>query len=166
MVNQSTGESSQSFLPWANVCDSPVRVETCRYFWNLLVVLRFVCSCKPMLLPLKQHSFKKLSKSNVNYETTFDLCLTNFPSPRIFGLLPSFQRTRVLFWKSNNSIKRQNNGHWTSIMGLEWADLLKKSRETVPLKSVCKWLRTYLPHSPKTWVCWRGEQSVWLELRT
>ena len=38
---------------------------------------------KPMLLPWKQHSFKKLFKSNDNYTKTFDLCLKNFPSPRI-----------------------------------------------------------------------------------
>ena len=83
-------------------CDSPYlgnrrvtspfgnwRVATHWYhFGNRRVVLLIVWSFKPMQLPLKQHSFKKLSNSNINYTKTFDLCLKNYPSPRIFGQLP------------------------------------------------------------------------------
>ena len=47
------------------------------------VVLLFVWTFKPMALPLKKHLFRKLSKSNIYYTSTFDLSLINFPSPRI-----------------------------------------------------------------------------------
>jgi len=58
-----------------------------------------------MLLPLKL--IEKLYKSNVNYSTTFDSCLKNFPSPRIFGQLQGLQSTGELFKESNNLMKRQ-----------------------------------------------------------
>jgi len=62
-------------------------VTTRRYLGNRQVVLLFVWAFKPMLLPLEQHSFIKLSKININYTKIFDLCLKKFPSPRIFGFL-------------------------------------------------------------------------------
>jgi len=50
-----------------------------------------------MLMPLKQHSFIKLSKININYTKTFDLSLKKFPSLRIFGQLPGFLGTGESF---------------------------------------------------------------------
>ena len=39
-----------------------------RYFGNRRVVLLFVWTIKPMLLPLKQHSFIKMYKIKINYK--------------------------------------------------------------------------------------------------
>ena len=48
-------------------CPSHRGVATPRFPKHLEVVLLFVWASKPMLLPLKQHSLKNLSKSNINY---------------------------------------------------------------------------------------------------
>ena len=90
-------------------------------------ILLYVWNLKSMLLPLKQHSFKKLFNCNINYTTTFDLCLKTFPSPRIFGQLGTrFSKHRESFYKSNNLMKRQKNlnGHRTN--GTRMSRLMKK----------------------------------------
>ena len=84
---------------------APVPVQLSRFPKYRGVFLLFVRNFKPMLLPLKQHSFKKLSIGNVNYTKTFDFCLKNFPSPRTFSQLQGFLITGDLCLKSNNSMK-------------------------------------------------------------
>ena len=69
------------------------------------VILLFLWTFKPMLLPLKQHSFTNMSTSTLIFINTFDLYKNKVPSPKILGRLPGFQSTGESFLKSNNFVK-------------------------------------------------------------
>jgi len=94
---------------------------------------------KPMQLPLKQHSFKKMSKSNDNYTKTFDLCWTIFLAQEFLGdylvykALGSCFKSQITRWTG----QKNWNCYRTSLMGTEWADWWKKrvqkSRDTVSI---------------------------------
>ena len=96
-----------------------------------------------MLLPLKQHSFKKQSNSSIKNTNTFDLCLNNVPCPKIFRRLPDVLSTGESFLNSNNSMKRWNKtkrpkdiSHGTRMRRLGKKTRAKESHETVPLIKV------------------------------
>ena len=57
----------------------------------------FLWTFKPMLQPLKQHSFKKLLYIGINYTKTVYTCLKNFPIPRFLGRLPCVPSTKESF---------------------------------------------------------------------
>ena len=63
--------------------------------WKLVSHFTICVSLHPM--PLKQHSFIKLFKININYTKTFDVCLKKFLSRRIFWATSGFLSTRESF---------------------------------------------------------------------
>jgi len=72
-----------------------------------------------MLLPLKQHSFKKLSNVSIYYTNTVKTCLKIFPITRFLGRLPGVPSTGESILNAYNSAKKQKNkiGPRTSPMG-------------------------------------------------
>jgi len=130
----------------SKTCDSPVirKVASC---FTVRVNLQAHAT-----IPLKHHSFKKLSNSNVKYTNTFDLCLNKFPSPRFFGRLPGFQSTGESFLKSNNSMKNWEKSKQPKDIsyGTKMSWLMKKcskkSRESVTLRRVAdlQWFNNWL----------------------
>jgi len=57
----------------------------------------FFWTFKPMLQPLKQHSFKKLLNFSIYYTNTVQTYLKNFPSWRFLGRLPGVPSTGESF---------------------------------------------------------------------
>ena len=57
----------------------------------------FLWTFKPMLQPLKQHSFKNLSIFSIYYTNSVKTCLKQFPNSRFLGRLPGVQSTRESF---------------------------------------------------------------------
>ena len=80
-----------------------------------LVFLTF----KPMLQPLKQHSFQKLLNFSTYYTSTVQTYLKNFLNWRFSGQLPGVPSTGESFLNAYNLTNRQKNqnGCRTSLMG-------------------------------------------------
>ena len=106
-------ESPVSYTPGSHKFD-PLKIQNCPKYWGVKtpwcpkhrrVVLMFVWTFKPMLLPLKQHSFKKLSKSNVSYANTFDLCLKVFLAQELRFVSLVLRTPGSCFKNPNNSVK-------------------------------------------------------------
>ena len=132
-------------------------VPTCRYLGNRQVFFTVVWTFKPMLLPLKQHSFKKQSNRSINYTNTFDLCLNNVPSPNIFRRLPGSRfNIPITLWKV------RKNGPRTSLIVPEWTDWGKNRSKKIsrdsPFKMVHWKDRVPCLSLGKPWSLWTNEK--------
>ena len=98
-----------------------------------------------MLLPLKQHSVKKLYNISIYFRNTVQTCLKIFPITRFLGQLLGKHRGVILkclqLSQEAKKSKRPldiSNGTRRSCLGEKTE--YKKSRETAPLiYSMCSW---------------------------